>query len=108
MHIDSESESEDELSSASVDIDGTRLDNRGRSDFLSASDCVVMPRGKAGTGGGEREASIGGGGGAKGGDPIEIGTLRTCRKMAEAEAGQMAESKFQISCVISSSPRRMK
>lgn len=73
---------------------GTEQESGGRSDVLSASDFVTMPSGKGGTGGGDWGASIGGGGGAKGGDSIDIGTLRTCRKMAEACAGQMAENKF--------------
>lgn len=104
MYIESESESEDELPSVSVDIVGTELDSGGRSDFASASDpvVIVISSGKGGTGGGGWEASIGGGGGAKGGNLIEIGTLRTCRKMAEAYAGQMAEINFichdSVSC----------
>jgi hypothetical protein len=93
---DSESESEVGLSSKSVDIVGTELESGGRSGFLSASDFVAMPRGKGGTGGGDWGASIGGGGGAKGGNCIAIGTLRTCRKMADADAGQMARNKFHI------------
>lgn len=88
MEIGSESESADGLSSPSVDTVGTELESGGRSDFSSVSGFVAMPRGRAGTGGGE--VSIGGGGGAKGGNSIEIGTLRTCRKMADACAGQMA------------------
>lgn len=89
--MDSESESEDGLSSASVDIVGTELDSGGRSDLLPASDFVAMPSGKGGTGGGDwGRTSIGGGGGAKGGSSIKIGTLRTCRKIAEACAGHMA------------------
>lgn len=96
MRIDSESESDVGLSSTSVDMVGTELDSGGRSELLSGSGFVVMSRGKGGTGGSDRGESIDGGGGAKGGSFIEIGTLRTCRKMAEADAGQMAENKFHI------------
>jgi len=58
---------------------------------------VTVSRGSGGTGGGLCEASIGGGGGAKGGNFNEIGTLRTCRKMAEAYAGQMARINSTVS-----------
>ena len=94
MRIDSESESEDGLSNVSVEIVGTELDSDGSSDFLSGSGFVTMSSGKGGTGGRLCEASIGGDGGAKGGNFNETGTLRTCRKMAEAYAGQMAEIGF--------------
>lgn len=52
MRIDSESEPEDGLSNASVEIVGTELDSGGTSDFRSASGFVTMSRGKGGTGGG--------------------------------------------------------
>jgi hypothetical protein len=97
VRIDSESESEDVLSNASVDMIGTELNNGGRSEFPFVSDSDAMPRGKGGTGGVDWEVSIGGGGGAKGGNFIEIGTLRTCRKMAEADAGQMARKFIWLS-----------
>jgi len=92
--IDSESESEDGLSSASVQIVGTEVDRRGSSVFLISSGFVAMTRGSGGTGGRLCEVSIGGGGGAKGGNLNENGTFRTCRNMAEAYAGQMAEIWF--------------
>ena len=90
VYNDSESESDDGLSSPSVEIVGTELDNGGSSDFPSEPDLVTMPRGRGGTEGGDWEASIDGGGGANGGNFIEMGMLRTCRKIAEACAGQMA------------------
>ena len=99
MGIDSESESEEGLSSVSVEIVGTELDGGGCSAFPLSSDFVAASRGNGGTGGGLREASIGGGGGAKGGNFNEIGTLRTCRKIAEACAGQMAENKFHSTTI---------
>ena len=91
MRIDSESESDDGLSSSSVEMVGTDVDKGGSSGFLQSSDFVTISRGSGGTGGGHWEVSIGGGGGAKGGNFNEIGTLRTCRNMAEACAGQMAK-----------------
>ena len=92
--IDSESESDDGLSSASVEMVGTEVDRGGSSAFLLSSHFVTVLRGNDGTGGRLCETSIGGGGGAKGGNFNEIGTLRTCRKMVEAFAGQMAKSEF--------------
>lgn len=90
--IDSESESEDGLSSVSVEIVGREVDRGGSSAFPFLPDFAAALRGNGGTGGGVFEASIGGGGGAKGGNFNEIGALRTCRKMAEAYAGQMAKN----------------
>lgn len=99
MRIDSESVSEDELSSSSVEMVGTDVDRGGSSSFLLASDFVTMSRGSGGTGGRHCEVSIGGGGGAKGGNLNEIGTLRTCRNMAEACAGQMAKITIQTTII---------
>ena len=93
--IDSESESEDGLSSVSVDILGTEVDKGGSSPFLFSSHFVAVLRGNGGTGGQLCEASIGGGRGANGGNFNEIGALRTCRKMADACAGQMAKNEFR-------------
>jgi len=98
VHIGSESDSEDGLSSASVEIVGTELDNGGSSDFPSSSEFVTMSSGNGGTGGGQWEASTRGGGGANGGNFREIGTLRTCRKIAEAWAGQMAKEIIFMNC----------
>lgn len=92
--IDSESESVEGLSSVSVEVVGTEEDKGGSSVFPFSRDFVAILGGNGGTGGGFGEASLGGGGGggAKGGNFNEIGTLRTCRKMAEAFAGQMAKN----------------
>lgn len=64
---------------------GTEEDRGGSPVFPFSSDFVAISWGNGGTGGV-------GGGGAKGGSFNEIGTLRTCRKMAEAYAGQMAKN----------------
>ena len=92
--IDWVSESEDRLSSVSVETVGTEEDRGGSSVFTSPLGFVMMSSGMGGTGGGLCGVSIGGGGGAKGGSFNWAGTLRTCRNMAEAYAGQMAKSKF--------------
>ena len=99
--IDSESESEDGLSSSSVEIVGTEVDKGGSSAFPPSPAFATMSRGNGGTGGRICEVSIGGGGGAKGGKFNENGTVRTCRKMAEAYAGQMAENRFHIAMSLS-------
>jgi len=99
VRIDSESESEDGLSRVSVEIVGTEADREGTPAFLPSFGFVTMSRGNGGTGGGHCGASTGGGGGAKGGNFIEIGTLRTCRNIAEAYAGQMAKNKFRATTV---------
>ena len=108
MRIDSESESEDGLSSVSVEMVGRELDREGSCVFLLSSAFVAMSRGNGGTGGRLWEASICGGGGAKGGSFNEIGTLRTCRKMAEACAGQMAKNTFHRPFAMSLSTERAK
>jgi len=99
VRIDSESESEDGLSSASAETVGAEADRRGSSAFLPSPDFVTVSKGSGGTGGRLCEASIGGGGGAKGGNLNENGTFRTCRNMAEAYAGQMAENWFHTTAI---------
>ena len=96
MRIDSESESEGSVSIVSVETVGTEEDRGGSSPFVHSLGFVTMSRGIGGTGGRLCEASIGGGGGAKGGNFNWNGILRTCRNMAEACAGQMAKKKFRI------------
>lgn len=93
VHIDSESESEDTLSSVSVETVGTEEDKRGSFAFTSSLGFVTISMGIDGTGGGLCGASIGGGGGAKGGSFNWAGTFRTCRNIADAYAGQIAKNK---------------
>lgn len=104
VRIDWESESEDRLSSVSVEIVGTEEDRGGSFVFVSSLGFVTMSRGMDGTGGGLCGASIGGGGGAKGGSFSWTGTLRTCRNMAEAYAGHMAKNKFHTTTTRQTSP----
>ena len=93
VRIDSESEPDDSVSSVFVEMVRTEEDRGGSSLFLPSLGFVTMSRGIGGTGGGLCEASIGGGGGAKGGNFSWNGILRTWRNMAEACAGQMAKNK---------------